>query len=90
DPRLATELGRLNWNGELTVAMTAAGHRISEIYGRYEGYKRKGRHTRSPLGQPAQFHQRHSATHFASHKAWPHDVKMYAHATHFPPASATP
>lgn len=48
DPRLTTELGRLNMFGELTVAMTAAGFRIAEIYGRFEGYKRKGRSTRSP------------------------------------------
>lgn len=48
DPRLSTELGRLNMFGELTVAMTAAGFRIAEIYGRFEGYKRKGRSTRSP------------------------------------------
>lgn len=37
DPRLTTELGRLNWFGELTTAQTAAGHRIAGIYGRYEG-----------------------------------------------------
>lgn len=48
DPRLTTELGRLNMFGELTIAMTAAGFRIAEIYGRFEGYKRKGRSTRSP------------------------------------------
>lgn len=48
DPRITTELGRLNWFGELTVAMTAAGFRIAEIYGRYERYKRLSRSVRSP------------------------------------------
>jgi hypothetical protein len=48
DPRLTTEIGRLNMFGELTVAQTAAAFRIAEIYGRFEGYKRMGRTTRSP------------------------------------------
>lgn len=48
DPRLLTELGRLNWFGELTVAQTAAGHRIAGIYGRYEHFKKLRRSARSP------------------------------------------
>lgn len=48
DQRLTSELGRLNLYGELTVAMTAAGLRIAEIYGRYEGLKGLRRSTKSP------------------------------------------
>lgn len=48
DPRLHTELARLNLFGELTVAMTAAGLKIAEIYGRYEGLRGFRRSTKSP------------------------------------------
>ncbi len=48
DDRLVTELGRLNWFGELTLAQTAAGFRVAEIYGRYEGYKKLRRSKSSP------------------------------------------
>ncbi len=48
DERLVTELGRLNWFGELTLAQTAAGFRIAEIYGRYEGLKKLRRSKSSP------------------------------------------
>lgn len=48
DPRCTTELGRLNWFGEFTVAQTAAGFRIAEIYGRFERYKKLKRGAKSP------------------------------------------
>lgn len=48
DERLFTELFRLNLDGKLTLAQCAAGLRVAEIYGKFEGYKRKGRNTRSP------------------------------------------
>ena len=48
DPRLTSELGRLNLHGELTVAMTVAGFRIGEIYRRYETHKRLSRSPKSP------------------------------------------
>lgn len=48
DPRIYTQLSRLNFFGELTIAMTAAGFRIAEIYGKYERYKGLRRWTRSP------------------------------------------
>jgi hypothetical protein len=48
DPRLNTELGRLNWFGELTIAQTAAGHRIAAIYGRYESFRKLRRSVASP------------------------------------------
>jgi hypothetical protein len=39
DPRLVTELGRLNWVGDLNRPQTVAGRRIAEIYGRYERFQ---------------------------------------------------
>jgi hypothetical protein len=48
DPRLETELGRLNLHGELTVAMTVTGFGIGEIYGRYESYNRLSSSPKSP------------------------------------------
>lgn len=48
DPRLASELSRLNLFGELTIVQTTAGHRIAEIYGAYEGLTGLRRSTRSP------------------------------------------
>jgi hypothetical protein len=48
DPRLATELGRLNCFAELTNLQTAAGFRVAEIYGRFEGLRKL---RRVPKGQ---------------------------------------
>lgn len=48
DPRLITELGRLNLFGELTAAQTTAGHRVAEIYGRFERMNGLRRSVRSP------------------------------------------
>lgn len=48
DQRLTSELGRLNWFGELTLAQTAAGFRIAEIYGRYERLRHLRRSKASP------------------------------------------
>jgi hypothetical protein len=52
DPRLVTELGRLNWFGELTGVQVAAGLRIAQIYTRYERLKRLARSARSPSYEP--------------------------------------
>ncbi len=48
DPRLASELTRLNLFGELTIIQTTAGHRVAEIYGAYEALAGLHRSTRSP------------------------------------------
>ena len=40
DARLATELGRLSFHGEITNAQAAAGFRVAEIYRRYHRAKR--------------------------------------------------
>jgi len=48
DPRVASELSRLNLFGELTIVQTTAGQRIGEIYGQYEALKGLRRSTRSP------------------------------------------
>lgn len=48
DPRIATELGRLNLFGEMTNAQTVAGQRIGNIYGRYEALKGLPRSAKSP------------------------------------------
>jgi hypothetical protein len=48
DPRLASELSRLNLFGELTILQTTAGQRVGEIYGRYEGLAGLRRSVRSP------------------------------------------
>lgn len=48
DPRLASELARLNLFGELTIVQTTAGQRVGEIYGRYERLTGLKRSVRSP------------------------------------------
>lgn len=48
DPRLSSELSRLNLFGELTIVQTTAGHRVGEIYGRFERAHGRRRSVRSP------------------------------------------
>lgn len=48
DPRLATELGRLWLNGDLSTAQAAAGFRMAEIWGRNDRRLGKIRSVRSP------------------------------------------
>lgn len=48
DPRLASELGRLSFEGHLTNAQTAAGFRVGEIYQRWLRHKRLRDSAKSP------------------------------------------